>query len=87
MKTIDKKTVHKLFRYGTSKQLENSVKRWLDNGVATKTDIYYEVNDDLVNNAIQIEINVSEHRGQVNYKAGAVVVPDVNGWYLLGASL
>jgi hypothetical protein len=87
MKTIDKSTVHKLFRYGTHKQLENSVKRWLANGVATKTDIYYEVNDDLVNNAMQIEINVSEHKGQVTYKTGAVIVPDDSGWYLLGASL
>lgn len=83
--TINKSTVHKVFRYGTHKQLENSVKRWLKNGIATKTDIYYEVNEDLVNKAIQIELNIKD--GAMTYKTGAVVVPDDNGWYLLGASL
>jgi hypothetical protein len=83
--TISKKTAHKVFRYGTHQQLENSIKRWLKNGIATKTDIYYEVNENLVNNAIQVEINIRD--GSITYKTGAVVVPDKNGWYLLGASL
>lgn len=37
MKTISETTINKVFKYGTHKQLENSVNRWLKNGVATET--------------------------------------------------
>lgn len=87
MRTISKSTVHKVFRHGTHEQLEKSVNRWLKNGVATITDEYYDVSNYYKDNSIQIELNISEHNGQVKYKSGAVVVTDSSGWWLLEASL
>ncbi len=40
MKTISKQRAHQVFMYGTHKQLENSIKRWLKNGIATMSDVY-----------------------------------------------
>lgn len=76
MKTISETTVHKVFKYGTHQQLENSIRRWLKNGVATITDNYYEINEDLKNDVIQIEINVRGKYGAPVWKAHALVAKD-----------
>jgi hypothetical protein len=85
MNTISKQTAHRLFRYGTHQQLENSIKRWLKNGIATKSDCYYAVSQGVMDDALQLEINIKD--GAITYKTGAVVIQSKDGWYLLGASL
>lgn len=84
MNTISKRQAHRVFKYGTHKQLKNSVDRWVNKGIAVPTDKYYDVK---VKNAHQYELWVRDSSWV--YKTGFVVVPEPehNGYSLLGASL
>jgi hypothetical protein len=87
-KTISEVTIHKVFKYGTHEQLENSVNRWLKNGIAVKTDNkWYKLKDGNFPNAQEIEISVRGRYGSPTWKACAVVVKDPNGWWLLAGSV
>jgi hypothetical protein len=87
-KAVSETTVHKLFRYGTHEQLENSVNRWLKKGIATQTfGKWYDIDSKLVKDSIELEINVKGKYGSPVWQACAVVVKDNKGWYLLAGSL
>ena len=81
MKTISELTAHKVFRYGTHEQLENSINRWLKNGVAVQThNKYYEPNlpNDLTEPK-ELEINVRGKYGTPVWKAHALVAKQSDG--------
>ena len=82
MQAISKTQAHRVFMYGTHKQLKNSVQRWLKQGIATPSNDWYEVKN---NNAKQYQVNIKD--GAHSYKTGIVVVPENNGYSLLAGSL